>query len=88
MTAKFAFNNLETTSTGKSSIQGRSETTMTNRFDLEERIMHCWNLVDDLDYIAELVQDNDTAANMVLGLKTLYQAKFEKLWEAFEDSIK
>jgi hypothetical protein len=50
--------------------------------------MHCWGIVDDLDYVAELVQDDDKAANMVLGLKSLYQAKFEKLFETFENSIK
>jgi hypothetical protein len=61
---------------------------MTDRFDLEERIMHCWQIVDDLDYVAELVQENDRVANLVLGLKSLYQAKFEKLWETFENSIK
>jgi len=88
MTAKFAFNTLETTSTKKSLTQPLLETIMTDRFDLEERIMHCWGIVDDLDYVAELVQDDDKAANMVLGLKSLYQAKFEKLWETFENSIK
>jgi len=61
---------------------------MTSRFDLEERIMHCWQITDDLDYVAELVEDNDQAANLVLGLKALYHLKFEKLWEAFEDSLK
>lgn len=72
----------------KSSLPDQSETTLTDRFDLEERIMHCWQIVDDLDYVAELVQDNDDAANLLLGIKTIYQMKFEKLWTAFENSIK
>ena len=74
--------------TQKSSVPALSETISTNRFDLEEKIMHCWQIVDDLDYVAELVQDNDDAANLLLGIKSLYQMKFEKLWEAFENSIK
>jgi hypothetical protein len=60
---------------------------MTDRFDLEECIMHCWQICDDLDYLADLVEDNDNAANLVIGLKQLYQMKFEKLWDVFEDSI-
>jgi len=89
MTVKFSFNNSEKTSMEKSSTaRDQSETTSTRRFDLEERIMHCWGIVDDLDYIAELVEDNDQVSNLVLGLKSLYQAKFEKLWETFENSIK
>ena len=54
---------------------------------MEERIMQCWQLVDELDYIADLVEDSDDALNLILGLKQLYQMKFEKLWEAFEDSL-
>lgn len=73
--------------TKKSFKADQSETT-TTRFDLEERIVQCWQIVDDLDYLAEKVEYKDDLANLVLGLKTLYQAKFEKLWETFEDSIK
>jgi hypothetical protein len=61
---------------------------MTNRFDLEQHIMQCWNITDDLDYVADLVQDNDQAMNLILGLKQLYQQKFEKLQEVFENSIR
>lgn len=61
---------------------------MTDRFDFEERILHCWQICDDLDYVAEAVEDDDNASNLVLGLKALYQAKFEKLWDAYEDSLK
>jgi hypothetical protein len=60
---------------------------MTNRFDLEQQIMSCWNVVDDLDYVLELVQNNDNAMNLLIGLKTLYTKKFEKLQEIFENSI-
>lgn len=59
---------------------------MTSRFDLEQQIMGCWNLVDDLDYILD-DNANDATMNIVLGLKTLYQKKFEKLFSTFEDCI-
>ena len=62
---------------------------MINRFDLEQQILGCWNIVEDLDYILPAVDEmNDNAQNMVLGLKTLYQAKFEKLFDMFSECIK
>lgn len=67
--------------------QPQSETTTTNRFDLEQQILGCWNLVDELDFVCELVQDNDKAMNVILGLKTLYALKFEKCFNTFEQCI-
>ena len=60
---------------------------MTDRFDLEQQIMSCWNIVDDLDFI---INDNsdDTTMNIVLGMKSLYQKKFEKLFDTFEKCIR
>jgi hypothetical protein len=60
---------------------------MTDRFDLEQQIMNCWNIVDDLEYVTDLVTDNDDAMNVLIGLKTLYTKKFEKLQEIFESVI-
>lgn len=61
---------------------------MTDRFDLEQQIMQCWNLVDELDYVAELVTDNDKAMNLLFGLKQLYQMKFERCFETFEKCLR
>lgn len=60
---------------------------MTDRFKVEEMILQCWSILEDLDYVAEYVEDNDKASNMILGLKSLYEAKFQKLWEVFIASI-
>jgi hypothetical protein len=68
-------------------IQLPSETIMTSRFDLEQQILGCWNLVDELDFVCELVQDNDKAMNVLLGLKELYQLKFEKCFNTFEQCL-
>ena len=70
--------------TRKSLIRDQSETTT---IDLEEAIMHCWQIVDDLDLAVELLEDNDEAAKLILGIKAIYEIKFSKLWKAFEDSI-
>ena len=62
---------------------------MSNKiFDLEQGIMKCWNVVDDLDLIysrtMEKPLDQDEMANILLGMKSLYQLKFEKCFAEFE----
>lgn len=58
------------------------------RFDLEQQILNCWNIIDDLDLLEELVLEKkastDEIANFVLGLKTIYKQKFEKCFNTFE----
>lgn len=66
---------------------------MKDRFDLESQIMSCWNVVDDLDLLFEEVTeseqlDQDQLSNILLGMKELYQLKFQKLFSTFENSIK
>jgi hypothetical protein len=63
---------------------------MKNRFDLEQEIMECWGVVDDINtiYQAEhLYENTDEMQNALLGLKTLYKLKFEKLFSTFEDCV-
>ena len=58
-----------------------------DRFDLEQEIMNCWNVVEDLKmiYAAEhLYDDEDAMMNALLGLGSLYELKFQKLWNTFE----
>lgn len=65
----------------------------TDRFDLEQNIMRCWNVTEDIDLLYENVMENsdmttDDIANALLGMKQLYEMKFEKLWANFEQLIK
>lgn len=66
---------------------------MKNRFDLEQEIMHCWNVVDDINLLYEKVNNlphfdsQDDVANFLLGLKTIYTHKFERLFQTFEDCL-
>lgn len=61
---------------------------MKNRFDLEQEIMDCWGVVDDIDIIYHKYgEDSDELANVLIGLKTLYQLKFERLFHTFEDCV-
>lgn len=65
---------------------------MTDRFDLEQNIMKCWNVTDDIDTIYKNVMEKDLStddiANALLGLKTLYDMKFEELFDNFETLLR
>ena len=58
-------------------------------FDLEQKILSCWNIIDDLNVIYEAVMEQDgmskdDIANMLLGLKTLYDLRFSQTFNQFE----
>ena len=64
-----------------------------DRFDLEQEIMKCWNVTDDLDTFLHAYLDGpemsvDEVSNVILGLSALYQLKFQKLWDTFEQLLK
>jgi hypothetical protein len=63
------------------------------RFELEQQIMNCWSVVDDIKALNIQMNDvgnmsQDQIANYLLGLETIYQVKFEQLFSTFEKSIK
>jgi len=68
---------------------------MTTRFDLETDIMNCWNVVEDIDtifrYVVDGVEygklDTDIIANMMCGMKQLYEIKFRQMFDTFEQLI-
>ena len=60
-------------------------------FDLEQSIMHCWSVVDDIKTVyhsEDLYNDQDKMMNVLLGLSTLYQLKFEECFKLFEQVTK
>lgn len=57
------------------------------RFELESRIMACWNIVDDLKIARERLELKDREDNYLLGLITIYQEKFEYLQESLEELV-
>lgn len=62
-----------------------------DRFNLEQEIMDCWGVVTDLDTLFEAVVEKDLTqdqiSNIVLGMRELYQLKFEKMFGTFESCI-
>jgi hypothetical protein len=66
---------------------------MTDRFDLEQSIMKCWNITDEIQLLNENVLESDALSkddisNYLLGLETMYNLKFDKLFRQFEEMIK
>ena len=64
---------------------------MSDRFDLEQQIMACWNVTSDIDTLCEGVLESDMTtdqiANILLGMKQLYELKFDKMFRTFEQLI-
>lgn len=63
-----------------------------DRFDLEQNIMKCWNVTEDVDLLYRSVMEKnmttDDIANALLGIKTLYDLKFDELFSNFESMIR
>lgn len=65
---------------------------MSDRFDLEQQIMKCWNVTEEINLLYENVMEKpdltkDDISNYLLGLETIYEAKFEKLFDMFSDLV-
>jgi hypothetical protein len=63
------------------------------RFDLEQQILSCWNMVEDVKVLNAHMLDyrdmsQDEISNYLLGLETIYNVRFEQLFATFEKLIK
>ena len=60
-----------------------------DRFDLEQLILKNWEIVTEIKHLRELISDGkptqDQVENYLLGLETIYEVKFNKLWDCFEE---
>ena len=68
-------------------------------FDLEQEIMHCWNVVDDIDTVTKWFVDDpkwqgmdgelcDAVMNKYFAIKEIYDLKFDHLFKTFEKVCK
>jgi hypothetical protein len=59
-------------------------------FELEQSIMQCWNVCDDIKLISHQIYDRpkplteDELGNLLIGLESIYHLKFEKCFNEFE----
>ena len=65
---------------------------MKNQFELEQQIMDCWGVIDDIKILTEHVLEDedantDSISNALIGIENLYNLKFEKLFRTFESTL-
>ena len=59
--------------------------------ELEDRIMDCWNVTSDIKLTYEEYLDSpesmseDELSNILIGIEYLYNRKFQRLWQTFEE---
>lgn len=61
-----------------------------DRFDFEQEILGCWNITSDLDVLLQAIDreaSEDEIMNIIIGLKALYDQKFQTLFETFEGMV-
>ena len=58
--------------------------------DVEQGIMNCWNVVDDIDLLYHTMdsKNEDEIANYLLGLQEIYSTKFNALFKTYEEFLK
>lgn len=69
---------------------------MTDRFDLEQQIMACWNILEDIKLLSIGVLEGrpdgeelttDEVSNYLMGLEAIYGLKFEQMFNTFSTLI-
>lgn len=63
------------------------------QYTLEDRMMACWNVVEDIDSLYSYVMeseklDRDFISNYLLGLSTIYELKHQECFAEFENCLK
>lgn len=70
---------------------------MTDRFDLEQQILNCWHVLQDIDLLHTNVLEGkpeggamttDEISNYLLGLESIYELKFQQLFDTFSQLVK
>ena len=67
---------------------------MPKMYDLEQAIMDCWHICDDLQVVFRQIGDGDREPtqdelmNALMGMQQVYQWKFEQLFNLYEDVLR
>jgi hypothetical protein len=66
---------------------------MSKLHDLEEKIMDCWSVCNDIETVYQQIGDGEREPtttelmNALMGMQQLYKWKFEQLFSKYEDII-
>lgn len=57
-----------------------------NRFDLEQEILDCWNVVKDIEDVIDICEEGsiEDVIEALNGMRVLYNRKFSKTFDTFE----
>lgn len=64
-----------------------------NRFDLEDAMSQLHGLGDEIDAVLYSYMDSpvrpteDDMANMLIGIKALHNARYQRMWQVFESMV-
>lgn len=60
-------------------------------YDLEQQIMECWHITDDIGILTEEILEGDMTKdkiiNVLTGLEQLYAIRFNKLFRTYEQLL-
>lgn len=68
-------------------------------FKFEQEFMECWNVTDDINMLMHHFGDDpkfvgmsgmaeDELVNLLLGIRCLYEVKFNRAWKTYEEVVK
>lgn len=64
---------------------------MSDRFDLEQQILDCWKVVEDIKLINGNQFEGDLSKDdlwaLLEGMAALYELKFNRMWNTFEQCV-
>lgn len=64
---------------------------MSNRFDLEQQILDCWKVVEDIKLVNKNQFEGDLSKDdmwaLLEGMAALYELKFNQMWNTFEQCV-
>jgi len=55
--------------------------------DLEQEVLRCWEITQDLDLLVEEYEHDDDLCNRLLGIKHVYEMRFNKAWTTYEKLV-
>lgn len=66
-----------------------------DRFLLEQMLMKCWHVTDDIELVITMVEDMELSAkdqdklmNILIGMRTLYDQRFSSTMDLFAELIR
>jgi len=60
---------------------------MSNIQDLEQEVMRCWDITEDLLLLANEHEEDGDLSMQILGIKEVYEMRFRKAWDIYEKVV-